>query len=119
LVLDLDGADLAATQLLAFYNSQPAATARIRYLDRNDHSESGTQIAKIERLAVLAAYRRKGIGRKLMQAAIEVIRDRGIKQVKVHAQAYVAKMYLQLGFEPQGGEFFEAGIAHLAMYKNL
>ncbi|AFY69907.1 GCN5-related N-acetyltransferase [Thalassoporum mexicanum PCC 7367] len=121
--LDFDGEDATATQLLAFYAGQPAATTRIRYLSLNFEHESEhepeSQIAKIERLAVLTTYRRKGIGSKLMQAAIEVISDRGIKQVKIHAQAYVAKMYLQLGFEPQGEEFYEAGIAHLEMYKYL
>jgi predicted GNAT family N-acyltransferase len=119
--LDFDGADAAATQILAYHDSQPVATARIRYLehDLKEHSLDSAPIAKIERLAVLAAYRKRGIGSKLMEFALQVISDRGVQQVKINAQTYVAKMYRQLGFEPHGKEFYEAGIAHITMYKYL
>jgi predicted GNAT family N-acyltransferase len=122
--LDFDGADAAATQILAYYDSQPVATARIRYLAHDlhgltDRNFDSAPIAKIERLAVLAAYRKRGIGSQLMEFALQVISDRGVQQVKINAQTYVAKMYRQLGFESQGKEFHEAGIAHITMYKYL
>lgn len=109
--LEFDGYDDSAIQLLAYWDNRAVATARIRFIDRHT--------AKIERLAVLANARRKGIAKKLMQTAIKIATDQNCLKVVVHAQSYIKSLYLQLGFMPIEQEFIEANIPHLKMIKTL
>ena len=109
--LEFDGLDETAEHILAYLDNQPVGTLRIRYLDN--------QLAKIERLAVLSAARGQGIGRKLTEKAIEVIEQKQISKVKIHAQEYVKGLYEKLGFEQVGDIFEEAGIPHVKMIKQL
>jgi len=109
--LDLDGKDESADHILAYVENQPVGTVRVRYLD--------DQTAKIERLAVLSDFRGRGIGKRLMEEALEVAAKKQINTVVIHAQDYVKSLYLKLGFLPDGELFEEAGIAHLKMIKLL
>jgi predicted GNAT family N-acyltransferase len=109
--LEFDGLDETSEHILAYLDNQPVGTLRIRYLDN--------QLAKIERLAVLSIARGQGIGRKLTEKAIEVIEQKKISKVMIHAQEYVKGLYEKLGFEPVGGIFEEAGILHVKMIKQL
>jgi predicted GNAT family N-acyltransferase len=109
--LEFDGLDETAEHLLAYLDNQPVGTARIRYL--NQHT------AKVERLAVLSEARRKGLGKKLMEKALDVAAKKNIEEVVVNAQDYVKSLYEQLGFEQVGERFDEAGIAHVKMVKRL
>jgi predicted GNAT family N-acyltransferase len=109
--LEFDGKDDTAQHLLAYFNSQPVGTARIRYLS--------PQTAKIERLAVLSTARGRGIGRKLMEVALEIIASKKVEETLVHAQEYIKKLYLNLGFEQDGERFNEAGISHVKMIKKM
>lgn len=109
--LEFDGLDDSAIQLLAYLDNKAVGTARIREIDATT--------AKIERLAILPEARRKGIGKKLMQRALQVIDRQQKTTAIVHAQAYIAQLYRQLGFEIVGKEFSEAGIAHVKMVKQL
>lgn len=109
--LEFDGLDATATHLLAYLNNQAVGTTRIRDIDANT--------AKIERLAVLPVARNQGIGKKLMLAALEAIAQQHKSLAIVHAQAYIAPLYQQLGFEIIGEKFSEAGITHVKMIKQL
>ena len=109
--LEFDGLDETADHLLAYLDNQPVGTARIRYL--NQHT------AKVERLAVLSEARGKGLGKKLMEKALDVAAKKNIEEVVVNAQDYVKSLYEQLGFEQVGERFDEAGIAHVKMVKRL
>jgi predicted GNAT family N-acyltransferase len=109
--LEFDGLDETAEHLLAYLDNQPVGTARIRYL--NQHT------AKVERLAVLSEARGKGLGKKLMEKALDVAAKKNIEEVVVNAQDYVKSLYEQLGFEQVGERFDEAGIAHVKMVKRL
>jgi predicted GNAT family N-acyltransferase len=87
-------------------------TIRIRYLNPN--------LAKIERLAVLAPARGKGIGKQLMEAAIASLKkNRDCNEIIIHAQEYIKDMYQKLGFELVGDRFDEGGIPHVKMVKKL
>ncbi len=61
----------------------------------------------IANVAVAAPYRNRGIGRRLMEAALEYIRERGglwaLLQVKAD-NAPAVHLYRSLGFEPIGGD---------------
>ncbi|MBW4635923.1 MAG: GNAT family N-acetyltransferase [Iphinoe sp. HA4291-MV1] len=109
--LDFDGEDETSQQLIAYLNGEYVGTARIRYFDRNT--------AKIERLAVLPVARGYGIGKKIMEKALEIIANRNIPEVVVNAQEYVKSLYQQLGFQQEGEVFEEAGIRHVTMRKKL
>ncbi len=107
--LEFDGLDPSATHFLAYINGQVVGTARIRELDADT--------VKIERLAVLPNYRKQGIGKQLMRSALSAITQRGKSLAIVHAQAYIAQLYEQLGFAIVGEQFNEAGIPHVKMIK--
>lgn len=73
----------------------------------------------IGRMAVLQHARSSGIGGEVLQALIGAARERGDKLVMLNAQTQAEAFYLRHGFERDGEEFMEAGIAHIAMRKAL
>jgi predicted GNAT family N-acyltransferase len=109
--LEFDGLDATAIHLLAYLNEEAVGTTRIREIDANT--------SKIERLAVLPVARKQGVGRELMIAALKAIAQQHKSLAIVHAQAYIAPLYQQLGFDMVGEEFSEAGIPHVKMIKQL
>ncbi len=109
--LEFDGLDKTAIHLLAYLDERPVGTARMRYLNK--------QTAKIERLAVLSTTRGLGIGKKLMQEAIEITKQNNVQEVVINAQEYVTGLYQQLGFQQIGEIFEEAGIPHVKMRMQL
>jgi predicted GNAT family N-acyltransferase len=106
--LEFDARDDEARHLLASVDGEPAGTLRIRLLE-------GGRVAKIERVAVLAAQRRHRIGRALMTAALDLARAQGAGEAMVHAQTAVEAFYAGLGFVATGAAFEEDGIPHVAM----
>jgi predicted GNAT family N-acyltransferase len=109
--LDFDGLDETAEHILAYLDHQPVGTARVRYLNQ--------QTAKIERLAVLPIARGLGLGKKLMEKAIDLASQKDVEEVVIHAQEYVKGLHQKLGFEQVGDIFYEAGIPHVEMIKKL
>ena len=67
---------------------------------------------QIGRMAVLKPFREGGIGRQLLDAAIEQAKSLGMTRVFLHAQTSALGFYTKAGFLPEGGEFMEAGIPH-------
>jgi len=109
--LEFDGLDATAEHLLAYLDGQPVGTARLRAVT--------AETIKIERLAVLASARGRGLGTQLMQAALQRATDSGFRRALIHAQEYVVSLYQRLGFAPVGDRFEEAGIPHVKMEKLL
>ena len=110
--LEWDAADAVALHAVA-YNRFGLALATGRLLEH----EPG--LSKIGRMAVVPALRGSRIGRQVLDALMQAARERGDRQVLLHAQTSAAGFYRRAGFEPQGAEFEEAGIPHLAMVKAL
>jgi predicted GNAT family N-acyltransferase len=73
----------------------------------------------IGRMAVRKSARGSGLGGALLQALMAQARQRGHLQVALSAQTHAAPFYLQHGFAVEGDEFFEAGIAHINMQRNV
>ncbi len=71
------------------------------------------------RMAVLAAWRKKGAGRALLQAVLSEAQTRGHAIIRLSAQTHAAGFYARHGFAPEGDEYDEAGIAHIAMTKTI
>ncbi|MEQ8860163.1 MAG: GNAT family N-acetyltransferase [Pseudomonadales bacterium] len=106
--IEWDGADEDCAHFLAVTEAgQPVGCARLM--------PSG----QIGRMAVLADYRGTGLGRRLLDEAIEEAKRRGFTRVHLHAQIQASGFYRKAGFLPVGGEFMEAGIAHQAMELEL
>ena len=114
--LDFDGLDALTPHFLVYRQEQPVGTARLRSLDTPSPEK---QSVKLERMAVLSAYRGQGIGRELLQVAIAFAQSQGFAEIRLNAQTQAKAFYQKLGFEPYGSEFYEAGIAHIAMKKYL
>jgi predicted GNAT family N-acyltransferase len=107
--IEFDGQDGTAKHIVAYWDGNPIGAARIRFLSK--------QMAKIERVAVLSAYRGKGVGTQVMEAAIAWLGTQNFFEVKVNAQVHAKAFYQKLGFAQQGEEFDEAGIPHVEMRK--
>ncbi|MDZ8094773.1 MAG: GNAT family N-acetyltransferase [Nostoc sp. DedQUE05] len=107
--LEFDGKDEISDHLIAYLNVEAVGTARIRYLNE--------KTAKIERLAVLSTVRGQGIGKKIMENALQVIANQDIPEVVIHAQEYVKNLYKKLDFVEEGEIFEEANILHVKMRK--
>ena len=104
--IELDRDDQRAIHFLVFAGPRAVGTARI-VLHRNS--------AKIGRMAVLKSYRGRGIGKKLLQQAVETAKNRGAKSVYLHAQVTVIGFYESMSFRCVGPIFDEAGIPHRKM----
>jgi predicted GNAT family N-acyltransferase len=74
---------------------------------------------RVGRMAVLRAWRRRGVGAGLLAALLGRARERGIVRVTLHAQTQAAGFYRRFGFSERGGEFLEAGIPHVEMKLEL
>ncbi len=102
--IEVDGRDQNCVHFLARDGGgNPVGTAR---LDREGH---------VGRVAVLAAWRRKGVGSRLMEAAVGKARKLGMARVELNSQTHATRFYERLGFEVVGEEFAEAGIPHVRM----
>lgn len=73
----------------------------------------------IGRIAVLRDWRCRGIGTRLLAAAIAAAGDRGLQEVRLHAQCQAIDFYTRQGFRAEGPVFDEAGIAHRSMRLGL
>ena len=58
----------------------------------------------------------EGLGRRLMESALPVIREHfGCEAVSFHAQKHAEGFYLKLGFKTVSDVFMEEGIPHVLM----
>ena len=98
--IEIDDHDTDAHHVLAFVDGTPAGTGRI------------TNDGRIGRMAVLAAYRRQGIGRRILENLITIGRGRGLGQLVLSSQCQAVPFYEQSGFITTGPIYTEAGIDH-------
>lgn len=73
----------------------------------------------IGRMAVMPAWRGRGVGRALLAAAIRLARVQGHATILLSAQTHAAGFYADAGFTAVGDPYAEAGIPHIAMQKCL
>ena len=81
--------------------------------------EHGDNEVKIGRMAVLRQFRGTGVGAHILRFLIDRARARGVRRAILHAQLAAEGFYLKEGFNPVGGVFDEAGIAHRKMERDL
>lgn len=78
-----------------------------------------TPDGRLGRMAVLGPWRRRGVGRALLDVALRAARTAGWPEVTLHAQIDAIPFYRRAGFVADGDIFIEAGIRHRAMHLNL
>ncbi|HOM15578.1 MAG TPA: YbgC/FadM family acyl-CoA thioesterase [Rubrivivax sp.] len=110
--LEWDAADAQCVHAVA-YNRFGTAVATGRLL------QHAPGVARIGRMAVLQGLRGAAIGRAILDALVEAARQRGDREVLLHAQASAAGFYARAGFTARGEPFDEVGIAHLEMARAL
>jgi predicted GNAT family N-acyltransferase len=74
---------------------------------------------RIGRMAVLSAWRGRGVGDAMLVALLDEARRRQWPDVSLHAQVSAEAFYARHGFLPEGERFIEAGIEHQAMRRVL
>jgi predicted GNAT family N-acyltransferase len=119
--IERDGLDDMAWHFVAWDDETAVGTARVVGLDSANRPVSPARAAavKIGRMAVLPAKRRLGIGRRLLDAALELARQKGLSRAELSAQEYVVGFYEQAGFRGEGDTYVEAGIPHRHMSREL
>jgi predicted GNAT family N-acyltransferase len=88
---EFDGNDFCATHILGLVNDEPAAVLRVRYF---------ANFAKIERLAVLARFRRTMVAKLVVETGIEICRKKGYTALYGQAQKRLVKFWSRFGFHP-------------------
>jgi YbgC/YbaW family acyl-CoA thioester hydrolase len=110
--MEWDAADASCVHAVAYNRfGMPLATGRLL--------EHVPGTAKIGRMAVLPAMRGSGIGRAVLDALMTAARQRGEREVLLHAQTSAEAFYQRAGFGARGPRFEEAGIAHVEMLRAL
>lgn len=98
-----------STHFLARADGTPCGTARWR------RTSNGV---KLERFAVLNAFRGLGVGKALVKAVLEDVfsqQPEPIERIYLHAQVTAMPLYASFGFVSIGPMFEEAGIQHYKM----
>ena len=106
--LEWDDYDSQCTHVLALTdNNKPIGTGRIL---ADGH---------IGRVAVLAPFRGKGVGSKILFALINFAKNQGMQRVFLHSQSSAVPFYKRHGFVVVSDEFMDAGIPHRTMERIL
>jgi len=107
---ELDGRDKGAEHLVVTQNGNVVACLRVL-----PTGVSGAR-ARIGRVAVSKALRKRGIARLMVLKAIARIRkEHPSSGICLDAQTYLRDFYLSMGFQVCGDEFLEDGIPHVPM----
>ena len=110
--IEFDGLDQFCNHYLAKINDLPIGTARVR--------EQKKGIFKIERMAVLKKYRKKGVGRAIIEEILKhYLNLNKVNNLILNSQIEAKDFYKKFGFVEVGEEFIEANITHKKMIYNF
>lgn len=76
-------------------------------------------IVKMRQVAVADDYQGKGVGKAMVAFAEEHCLNHGIKSIQLHARETAIPFYISQGYDVISEEFYEVGIPHKAMKKDL
>lgn len=109
---ELDGLDPACIHVAGIQDGKVIAVARIV-----PPGLTYPEVA-IGRVATHSSMRGTGLGKWLMQKCLGAVEDKfGKVPVRISAQTYLLRFYLNLGFESTGKEYLEDDIPHTEMWR--
>lgn len=104
LAMEYDAADPVSRHWVAYApDGTPVGTGRL------------LPDGRIGRMAVLPAWRGRGVGATLLRQLLAAARAAGHSRATLHAQQAAEGFYRRSGFIAEGAPFLEAGILHIAM----
>ena len=110
--LEIDGNEAYAVHFVLYTDDkQAAATIRLLPLDEKTF--------KLQRMAVLKAYRGKNLGAAIVEEAELFAKQHQFKTIELGAQLSAEKFYQKLGYNAYGEIFQDAGIDHIHMKKEF
>lgn len=110
IIEEIDELDNEAIQFIAYNDDIPIGAARFRVVDGK---------GKVERVCVKFSYRKKGVGRLIMDKLEEYAKDNNINNIKLNAQLSALPFYEKLGYTAHGEIFLDANIEHKSMIKTI
>lgn len=72
---------------------------------------------QIGRMAVLKAYRNRGVGSKVLDEILSIAKSMSMKKIFLNSQINVVDFYKKFDFVVEGDVFDDAGIPHRKMTK--
>jgi predicted GNAT family N-acyltransferase len=108
---EVDGLDAESVHFLAYSDDESVGTARLRVTPEGH--------AKAERVAVRSSWRKRGVGRLLMETLEMEACGAGHPELALAAQVAVIPFYERIGYRAEGPEFMDARIVHRMMRKEL
>ena len=116
-VLRCDGGPVATGRLIIEPTEQLEVQGQVA--GHADHHATAEPTGRFGRIAVLAGYRGRGLGQRLVIELERLARAAGLSSIWFHAQTYAQPFYERLGYQASGAEFIEDGIPHVYMSKRL
>lgn len=109
---DLDEKDMNAYHVYIKENDK--IKAYLRVLDK------GISFDEISIGRVLTTERGLGLGNKILEEGIKVVKEKmGADKIKIEAQSYAKGYYEKFGFRQISDEFLEDGIPHIQMIRKI
>lgn len=109
---EFDSIDETAFHLVGYIDGVPVATTRFFY-------ENDPKVWHIGRVAVLKEYRKKGLGKMMMERAEKEIKALGGKICELSAQVRASEFYSLCGYRAEGEEYLDEYCPHIKMVKKL
>ena len=107
---EIDLTDSFATHFLVFDDEKAVATCRI-------FEKDGRYI--LGRFAVIKEYRKQGVGRLLLNAVEQKVKENGHNQLILHSQIRAKQFYEKCGYVSFGDIELEENYPHIWMKKDL
>lgn len=110
--IEADALDATARHAVVYNRlGMPVATGRLL--------QAAPGVGRIGRMAVDRSVRGAQWGRHVLDALVQAARDRGDRELQLHAQRSAEGFYRRAGFAVVGEPWQEAGLAHIAMVRQL
>ena len=112
--LEIDEHDVIGGKCRHYYaavKGTPAGACRVM--------DKGEGVAKLQRFCVLPEYRKRGLGRFMLERLEEICAAEGYRTIEMGAQRHAVPFYEKCGYSVVSGVFMDAGIKHVKMEKFL
>ena len=108
---EFDSLSSECVHVLALYNNKPIGTLRANLTIKNK--------VKIQRFCFLPEYRKSGFGKLLLQFTETELVKEGYKYFFLEAKFSVHPFYEKCGYKKVSDVFYEVGVPHVKMEKNI